>query len=95
MSKIAIDLISGYIEHWGQPDDYKMSALQKALDAAGINVVAYVDEKGYHCFRGSESEQRRATYFTICCGGTFSVRWEETVRRADALIARFKAGDKE
>lgn len=95
MSEIAIKLITEYIENWGQSIEQQMSALQRALDAAGIKVVAYVDEEGYHRFRGEPSEVRRATYFSICFSGTFSRTFEKTEQKVDELIARFMAGDKE
>ena len=93
MSEIAIKLITEYIENWGQPDSSRIKALQNALDAAGINVVAYVDEGGYHCFRGEESEKRRAFHFTISFGPTFARTFEKTEQNVDELIDRFKAGD--
>lgn len=87
---IAIKLITEYIENWGQSDFYKMAALNAALRAARINVVAYVDEEGYHKFRGEESEVKRALYFTLNFGSCFSRTFEKTEQKVDDLIEKYR-----
>ena len=90
MTMIAVKLITEYIEHWGQSDFYKMQALNNALKAAGINVVAYVDEEGYHKFRGEESEAKRALYFTLNFGSCFARTFEKTEQKVDDLIEKYR-----
>lgn len=90
MSKTAIRLITEYIEHWGQSDEQKMAALNQALKAAGINVVAYVDNEGYHKFRGEDSEAKRALYFTFGFGSCFSRTFEKTEQKVDDLIEKYR-----
>ncbi len=90
MSETAVELITLYIEHWGQSDERKMEALNRALKRACINVVAYVDEGGYHCFRGEDSECKRATKFVHSFGRTFARTFEKTERNVDDLMEKFR-----